>query len=93
MKLALAGSHQEFLEWLATTGRAPGDYRPVREQTLWALHAVEVDELHLVGRYWLNPVWGSDDYRRLMNDGVARGSPWAAAWPLDWVVAEQLRSD
>lgn len=89
MKLVLAGSHQQFLSWLAEGGRPPGEYRPVQHDTaLHAVSALHVEELHLVGTYWESPVWGGEAYAALMRDGLRAGKSWAADWNTDWRRAE-----
>jgi len=58
---------------------------------LRGIDARNVDSFHQVGTYWNNPMWGSDHYRFLMEDGLVQGKVWAMEWDLDFRKAEAQR--
>lgn len=92
LRLVLAGTHQEFLGWLADGGRSVAEYRPVRsEDDLAALRVNDVFSFDQVGTYWNNRVWGSERYKRFMDEGVAFGMVWASSWEADFTRCQAIQ--
>lgn len=90
--LVLAGTHDEYLGWLARNDLNPGDYRHLyREQHLLGLHATDVISFDQVGTYWRNPLWGTNHYRGLMDTARSLDLHWALPWEADFLRAEVLR--
>lgn len=91
-RLVLAGTHQQFLGWLAEGGRSPAEYQPVREEChVRGLRVREVISFDQVGTYWANPVWGSEPYKQFMAEGVAYEMAWASPWEVDFTRCQAIQ--
>lgn len=98
LTLVLAGNHRQFLGWVHNVygrrGSSPGLPPPryvSKPEDLWLIPVEDVDNLHQVGTYWENPLWGSEDYSTYMGLGVAEGKHWAMTPQDDWRKAENFR--
>jgi hypothetical protein len=95
--LVLAGDYQQYLGWMrmvygpkaAAMKSAPRYVGKVED--LYGLRADGVVVFHQIGTYWDNPVWGSEPYRLLMEEGEIEGRPWAMSWTTDWTKACAMR--
>lgn len=86
-RLVVAGTHAQFLAWVAQLepSLASLTHRPIWDRRhLLAINVYDVESFDLVGTYGTNPVWGSDEYREFMADGLRLGMTWAREWPIDW---------
>jgi hypothetical protein len=92
-RLVMAGTHQEFLGWLASGGRSVAEYRPVRgDNDLAGIRVREVASFDQVGTYWTNPVWGSERYKQFMAEGVAYDMHWASPWEADFTRCQAIQT-
>lgn len=93
IRLVLAGTHQEFMTWLAEGGRSPAEYRPVRtENDLRGYRVHDVTSFDQVGTYWTNQVWGSEVYKHFMAEGVSYDMHWASPWEADFTRCQAIQS-
>lgn len=91
-RLVLAGTHQEFLDWLARGGRSPAEYRAVRSDSdLQGVRVREVASFDQVGTYWTNQVWGSEPYKQFMAEGVSYDLHWASPWEADFTRCQAIQ--
>jgi hypothetical protein len=96
VNLVLAGNYQQYLGWMRNVYGRPFTFISVpkfigRDEHLLGIHAADVGAFHQVGTYWENPVWGSETYHMLMEEGVIQGKAWAMPWDLDWTKSCQMR--
>jgi hypothetical protein len=97
VNLVLAGNYQQYLGWLRNvygsfrTGTGLLPKYVAREEHLLGIRAADVGAFHQVGTYWENPVWGSETYHMLMEEGLIEGKAWAMPWDLDWTKSCQMR--
>ncbi len=93
IRLVVAGTHQEFLEWVASLDPSLRSltHRPIYRHGLRGINAFDVEAFDWVGQYWLNPVWGSDEYREFMADGLRLQMEWAVGWTEDWWRSRERR--
>lgn len=93
LRLVLAGTHQQFMTWLAEGGRSPAEFKPVRsEQDLLIVGVREVASFDQVGTYWTNQVWGSEEYKRFMAEGVSYDMHWASPWEADFTRCQAIQA-
>lgn len=90
-RLVIAGSHQQYLDWLVTVGGSPAEYRPFDEVAVRGIAARDVLSFDHVGTYWVHPGWGGAVYRHLMDEGLSLDMHWAMPWDADYLKSQQLK--
>lgn len=96
--LVLPGNHSQFAQYLRRVyGSGGGIGQPPARPLLLKEHlrgiaVQDVTTFIMVGTYWDNPVWGSDEYHWFMAEAMEYGMPWAMAWPEDFNLAQERRN-
>lgn len=91
LHLVIAGNHQQYLRWLAETGRSPAEYQPIDIIGARPVHASSLTTLDQVGTYWDHPMFGGTEYRSLMAAGCSLDLSWAMPWEADFLKAQLLK--
>jgi len=94
IRLVVAGTQQEFLGWVASLDPSLRSltHRPIWDRhRLLGINVYDVESFDRVGSYWTNPVWGSDEYRDFMADGLRLRMEWAVEWTQEWRLSSERR--